>query len=73
MAMYVVEIINSNTNTRLGVFSYQGDRINDINELINECRDDAKEYSDEDFEENFLNNLNERGFTDLELVDTFFY
>jgi hypothetical protein len=71
--MYVVEIINYNTNTRLGVFSYEGDRINDINELINECRDDAKEYSDEDFEENFLNNLNERGFTDLELVDTFFY
>jgi hypothetical protein len=70
--MYVVEIINSNTNTRLGVFSYEGDRINDINSLINECRDDAKE-SDEDFEENFLNNLNERGFTDLELVDTFFY
>ena len=73
MTMYVVEIINSNTNTRLGVFSYQGERINDINELINECRDDAKEYSDEDFEENFLNNLIERGFTDLELVDTFFY
>ena len=73
MTMYVVEIINGNTNTRLGVFSYQGERINDINELINECRDDAKEYSDEDFEENFLNNLIERGFTDLELVDTFFY
>jgi hypothetical protein len=70
--MYVVEIINYNTNTRLGVFSYEGDRINDIGELINECRDDAKE-SDEDFEENFLNNLIERGFTDLELVDTFFY
>ena len=55
MTMYVVEIINSNTNTRLGVFSYEGDRINDINSLINECRDDAKE-SDEDFEENFFNN-----------------
>ena len=72
MTMYVVEIINGKTNARLGVFSYEGDRINDINSLINECRDDAKE-SDEDFEENFLNNLNERGFTDLELVDTFFY
>ena len=73
MTMYVVEIINGNTNTRLGVFSYQGERINDINELINECRDDAKEYSDENFEENFFNNLIERGFTDLEIVDTFFY